>query len=251
MRQFLAFILFFSAINATLLSHPKTLFSAKGTLTGRVLEKKTKEPMFPVKILLKANGQSVGLDTLTDMKGDFRIPNIPSGFYDLEIRFGSSYDKLVIKGVKIEPNLETRMDTIWMYEEAISGDPRIFNPKLPNPFPYASEQSIYVGLEFSTKQIKTDYDASGLNLIDDLSLLLKNKFSLKLENNSDSARIILHLIPICSKDGLLGSVEIASIDKAKIYHKCKRVRLLNSKNYSYKRFVLYVAKTIFNSFDWK
>ncbi|HXF47800.1 MAG TPA: carboxypeptidase regulatory-like domain-containing protein [Verrucomicrobiae bacterium] len=90
---------------------------------GQVLEKKTKEPVIGARIhLFLYDGTSTKLSAITDIKGNFLILNLPPGTYQLEISYGPSFVKQLIKNVKVEDDRIFETGIIYMEEKAVEGD---------------------------------------------------------------------------------------------------------------------------------
>ncbi len=70
--------------------------SGKSVLTGHLRDKKTKEELIGVNVVLL--GTSLG--TTSDVNGKYRINNVPAGVYSVSISY-IGYEKLVLTGIKI------------------------------------------------------------------------------------------------------------------------------------------------------
>jgi outer membrane receptor protein involved in Fe transport len=80
-------------------------FAAGGKLVGKVIDKKTKEPLAGISILLV--GKSIG--AATDLEGDYVVLNIPPGVY--EVRASSiGYRSVTMTNVEINMDHTTTLD---------------------------------------------------------------------------------------------------------------------------------------------
>jgi outer membrane receptor protein involved in Fe transport len=81
------------------LSATVMLFAQQGALKGKVLDKKTKEPIPFANIVLENKGTMVGGAT-SDIDGNYQIQPIPPGKYDLKATF-VGYKTVIIQGINI------------------------------------------------------------------------------------------------------------------------------------------------------
>lgn len=99
-------------------------FAANGQISGQVIEKKTKEPIIGarVRLLLSDGKTSAKMGALTDIKGSFRILNVPPGAYQIEISYGSTYSRQLITDVKVETDRTFETGAVQLAEMAVEGD---------------------------------------------------------------------------------------------------------------------------------
>jgi outer membrane receptor protein involved in Fe transport len=94
-----------------ILSTSVMLFAQQGALKGKVLDKKTKEPIPFANIVLENKGTLVGGAT-SDFDGNYQIKPIPPGKYDLKATF-VGYKTVLVKGINIAAD-QTRFYDIEM-----------------------------------------------------------------------------------------------------------------------------------------
>ncbi len=75
------------------------MYAQQGALQGKVIDKKTKEPIPFANIILVNKGTQVG-GTTSDFDGNYQIKPIPPGKYDLKASF-VGYKTVVIQGINI------------------------------------------------------------------------------------------------------------------------------------------------------
>ncbi|HXF48742.1 MAG TPA: TonB-dependent receptor [Verrucomicrobiae bacterium] len=97
--------------------------AANGQVAGRVIEKKTKEPIFGARVrLLLPDGTSAKMGAVSDEKGNFLILNVPPGDYQIEISYGPTYRKELFKDVKVKSDDKFETGTVALAEQAFEGD---------------------------------------------------------------------------------------------------------------------------------
>ena len=110
---------------ATLVAIP-TLLSAKGNITGKVINKSTGVPMDFVTIqLLDAKGKPLAIGTSTDLDGTFILPNVNDGEYILKISNIGSVDQerpILITGQDVAvPDIHLADDAKLLQEVVVEG----------------------------------------------------------------------------------------------------------------------------------
>lgn len=80
-------------------------FGIYGILEGRIIDKRTKEPLVGVNIVLA--GTTLG--AATDVEGHYQITTVRAGIYDVTYSI-IGYKRVVVRNVTILPDLRTRMD---------------------------------------------------------------------------------------------------------------------------------------------
>ncbi len=108
---------------------PVGLSAQTGTITGKVIDKITGEPIPGVKIVLEKNGKQ-GPDAASDKDGKFEVVNIPDGTYMLTTHSVgyegiSIKDFTIKKGTSMEKNLEIKL------QELAKGTPQVIAYKIP------------------------------------------------------------------------------------------------------------------------
>jgi outer membrane receptor protein involved in Fe transport len=94
-----------------------------GKITGRVVDKESKEPLIGVNILLE--GTTIGAST--DIDGKYLILNVPAGTYNLIVRL-LGYREVTIKTLKVmvgfntEQNVEMGSEAVELKEVIISAE---------------------------------------------------------------------------------------------------------------------------------
>lgn len=116
------FVFLFAA--AALWLGASAAFAANGQIVGQVVEKKTKEPVTGARVrLLLADGvTSAKMGAISDDKGNFLINNVSPGTYVIEISYGPTYAKQIIKDVKIETDRKFETGQVQIAEKAVEGD---------------------------------------------------------------------------------------------------------------------------------
>ena len=94
----------------------KPLLENTGSISGKVIDKKTNEPLPYVNIVVKENNKVV-TGGITSDKGIFQIKNLALKEYVVEIQF-IGY-KTILKSVKLTENSDVNLNTIAIEEEAI------------------------------------------------------------------------------------------------------------------------------------
>lgn len=94
-----------------------------GKITGRVLDKESKEPLVGVNIMLE--GTAIGAST--DIDGKYLILNVPAGTYNLLVRL-LGYREVTVKTLKVmvgfttEQNVEMGSEAVELKEVVISAE---------------------------------------------------------------------------------------------------------------------------------
>src|SRR5688500_8850037 len=70
----------------------------RAVIYGKVTDKATKEPLIGANIIIK--GTSMGKSA--DLDGNFRIENIKTGEYSVEVSY-VGYEKMLFTGIKLKP----------------------------------------------------------------------------------------------------------------------------------------------------
>jgi hypothetical protein len=117
---FLAIIVLSSMLNAQ--TNP-------GSISGRVLDLKTKEPMVGANVILE--GTLFG--AATDESGRFKILNVPTGKYTLKITY-IGYAAKTVKNVTVMPDQSTEI-TVDLPSEDVQVLPVEISPPSPPPSP--------------------------------------------------------------------------------------------------------------------
>ena len=94
----------------------KPLLENTGSISGKVIDKKTNEPLPYVNIVVKENNKVV-TGGITSDKGIFQIKNLALKEYVVEIQF-IGY-KTILKSVKLTENSDVNLNTIAIEEDAI------------------------------------------------------------------------------------------------------------------------------------
>lgn len=87
-----------------------------GTLSGTIVDEETGEPIIGANILLV--GTTLG--TVSDLDGKFAFGKIPIGVYDVKISI-VGYTTKIVRGVRIETEVSTRLDVI-LQPEVLEGE---------------------------------------------------------------------------------------------------------------------------------
>ncbi len=112
---FLLFILFSSS-----------LFSGQtGKIVGKVLDKKTGEPIIGVSILIQGTKSGAA----TDFEGFYSISNVPPGTYTLNVS-NVGYKNSVVKNVIVKIDLTTTID-ITLEESVVEGEEVVIEAERP------------------------------------------------------------------------------------------------------------------------
>ena len=123
MSRKLRFFIVLAVLGGALLLCATPAFAANGQVVGRVLEKKTKEPIIGARVrLLLPDGTSAKMGAISDAKGNFLILNVAPGIYQIEISYGPTYTKHLFRDVKIETDRKFETGVVQLAEKAVEGD---------------------------------------------------------------------------------------------------------------------------------
>ena len=194
--------------------------SNTGTIAGTVIDKTTQEPLTGATIQI--SGTSIGI--ITDLDGNFTLPNITPGNYQLSIKF-MGYTPIELKDVKVLKGLTTLLRT-EMTEESLSleGVVVIAHAKQNTELAIleSTKQSLVVQSGVSSQQISRtqDRDASevikrvpGISIIDEKFVMvrgLSQRYNNVWINNSavpsseaDSRAFSFDIIPSSQLDNMI------------------------------------------------
>lgn len=116
-KFFAVFILFVISVSIVLAQ------STTGKISGRVIDKETREPLIGANILLE--GTTIG--TTTDLEGNYLILNVPVGTYNLIVRH-VGYREVMVKNLKVlvgfttTQNVEMSQEAVELQEVVISAE---------------------------------------------------------------------------------------------------------------------------------
>ncbi|MCI0406579.1 MAG: TonB-dependent receptor, partial [candidate division Zixibacteria bacterium] len=123
MNKSLRFIVVSFVLTGVLFGAAAVAFAANGQVAGQVIEKKTKEPIIGARVrLLLSDGTSAKMGAISDAKGNFLILNVPAGNYQIEISYGPTYAKQLIKNVNVESDRKFETGVVTLAEQAYEGD---------------------------------------------------------------------------------------------------------------------------------
>ena len=121
MSKSVRFIALFAVAAGVLLLAAASAFAGNGQVAGQVVEKKTKEPIIGARVrLLLPDATSAKMGAISDASGNFHILNVPSGMYQIEISYGPSYAKQLIKDVKVESDRKFETGVVRLAEQAMA-----------------------------------------------------------------------------------------------------------------------------------
>ncbi len=96
---------------------------ANSRILGKVLWKRTKEPLMGVKIrLLLSDGTSAKMGTLTGSTGNFVLLNVPPGIYQIDIKYGPTVDGQRMRNARVEAGRTYTIGTVFLNESSSEGD---------------------------------------------------------------------------------------------------------------------------------
>lgn len=169
----------------------------KGSVSGKVVDVKTGEPIIGANILLEGSN----LGAATDLSGKYTIKNIPFGTYTVICSY-ISYSKTKITNVEVSSEKIINLN-ITLNPEAIEVDEVVVVDKKDNSYESAlinhQKKSIYISDGISAEQIKKTTDAttadalrrvSGITLSEDKFIFVRGtseRYSGALLNNSPLA----------------------------------------------------------------
>lgn len=105
------------------------VFSQSGTLSGKVTDKTTKEPIPFVNIIIELNGTQAG-GTTSDFDGKYTIKPITPGKYDLKATY-VGYKPIMIKGISVKSDVITFSDLVMESTMEELPEVEIFDYKVP------------------------------------------------------------------------------------------------------------------------
>ncbi|MDR0789819.1 MAG: TonB-dependent receptor family protein [Bacteroidales bacterium] len=71
---------------------------SQGTLTGRVIDEGTNDPIMSANVVVMQNGEQIGKGAATNLDGEFRISPLNGGTYDIQVSY-SGYQTTIKAGV--------------------------------------------------------------------------------------------------------------------------------------------------------
>ncbi len=126
-------------------------------VTGRALDKETKDPLISANVLLTSNKDSSKYFALTDKQGRFSITKVPSGTYKLKITY-VGYENLENE-VRINQRSGSNIGDLFVVQTAIQKEAIEVNAQAP------IGRQIEDTTEFSANAFKTKPDAVAEDLI--------------------------------------------------------------------------------------
>ncbi len=106
----------FKTILLTILTST-SLFAQSGKITGIVVDGELGEPLIGANIMI--DGTSIG--AASDLNGKYFIENVPEGEYDLVVS-SIGFSRSIIKGVRVEKNIVTKIDVVLQVESFTTDD---------------------------------------------------------------------------------------------------------------------------------
>ncbi len=131
MRNARIFIVLIILLGLILL-FPISLSAANGKISGKVLDKKMKEPIVRTVATLVKNSEKTAQTAITDKSGYFRILKVPPGIYDIEVT-ATGHNKLIIKRIKVQTDMTIDVGQIWLTNQSNQVDTLIFSPRKRPP----------------------------------------------------------------------------------------------------------------------
>ncbi len=173
MNKSARFIVFLS-VAAAFLFCAADAFAANGQIAGQVVEKKTKEPITGarIRLLLSDGVTSAKMGAISDDKGNFLINNVPPGTYVIEIGYGPTYAKQIIKDVKIETDRKFETGQVQIAEKAVEGDTVVVT----------AGRKAEIRKEVATSQVKVGPEEIAKLPIRNVSELLKVQVGVTVRN---------------------------------------------------------------------
>ena len=102
-------------------------FSQTGSISGRISDKKTNELLIGVNVVIQ--GTTIG--SATDLNGDFKIPAVKPGSYNIVLSY-ISYKTKVIQKVKVEAGSDTKLSEALEEDMIVVNDVVITGRKISN-----------------------------------------------------------------------------------------------------------------------
>ncbi|TAK64293.1 MAG: TonB-dependent receptor [Bacteroidetes bacterium] len=175
MKHFSQAIPFFFIVITLLFFSSSSLFS-QGSITGKIIDEQTGEPLVGANVLIV----NTTIGAATDIEGNFHIRNIPEGTYTIRFSMVGYANKLVEsvnveKGKSLTMNLALESEAIQTNEVVITAD-AVYNTESAVLMKRKESSAISDGM--SAEQIKRSPDATSgdaLKRVTGLSLV-DNKF---------------------------------------------------------------------------
>ena len=120
LRKTRIFILLTAAMAFSILFYAK-LFAAGGRISGQVLEAITKRPLAGVRVRVLKKYKPTSKAAKTNLKGKFKIFEVPPGIYDVEF-IHEGYASLLVKDIVVKGNQNSNIEDLWMRTKAKEGD---------------------------------------------------------------------------------------------------------------------------------
>lgn len=84
---------------------------SQGTLTGRIIDEDTKEPIISANVIVLQNGEQIGKGAAANIDGEFRISPLEGGKYDIQVSY-SGYQTKIQSDVVVRATGYTRVGDI-------------------------------------------------------------------------------------------------------------------------------------------
>lgn len=105
------------------------VWAQNGKLSGKILDKKTKEPVSFAIVRVSSGGATKGVST-ADIKGYYNISPLTPGKYDVEVQF-TGYSKRLIKDVTVNFETTTRLDIELQASDLVTSTVEVTEYKVP------------------------------------------------------------------------------------------------------------------------
>lgn len=134
------------------------VFAQKGTISGKVMDPKLKEPIIGASVVVLTNGQG----TTTDFDGNYTLENVPVGEHQIEISYISFATKIVkatvVKNKNVEVNIDLAEDVKVIDAVEVTAD-RVTNTNAAVILELKKVDNIAVGVSENQIKMSQDRDA--------------------------------------------------------------------------------------------
>ena len=102
----------FLLLSTLLLAFSGAILAQNGTITGSIVDSKTKEPLIGASVVIEGTNKGAA----ADLDGNYIIPSVAPGTYTLIVYY-VSYETVTKKGVSVVKNKETEVDFLMNPDE--------------------------------------------------------------------------------------------------------------------------------------
>lgn len=148
MKKSILILILFVSVNS-FAQMAKEMIAKPGIISGKVVDKKTKEPLPYVNIVIRDMAKKIITGGITDEKGAFKIKDIPKGNSLVEVQF-IGY-KLYSKKISItSKNKNINLGTVSLDEDAASLDEVVVRAETSSVVQKVDRKVINVGKDLTS-----------------------------------------------------------------------------------------------------